>query len=102
MSMPTGKASARVGATASTSIGTPKTAAADDDVAHVDRLRRAVASAPTSDPTLMTENRIVNVVSVPPRSCGDEQRKTTWKLKASVPMTAIITSGIHRSGTLRT
>ena len=24
---------------------------------------------------------------------------TTWKLKASVPTTAIITSGIHRSGT---
>ena len=64
--------------------------------------RRAIASAPTSDPTLTTENRIVNAVSEPPRSWVTKSGKTTAKLKANTPITAIITIGTHRSGTLRT
>ncbi len=64
-------------------------------------VRRATASAPTSDPRLSTENSHVKVASVPPRSTVTSSGTTTWKLNASVPITAIITSGIHNRGTLR-
>ena len=61
-----------------------------------------MASAPASEPTLTTENRMVKAVSEPPRSWVTKRGKTTAKLKANTPITAIITSGTHRSGTLRT
>ena len=64
--------------------------------------RRATPSAPTSAPTLTTENRIVNVVPVPCRSRVVNNGKTVWKLYESVPTTAIIVSGTQSSGTLRT
>ncbi len=38
-------------------------------------LRRAVASAPTSAPTLVTDSSRVNVVSLPPEAAGDEERE---------------------------
>ncbi len=43
-------------------------------------LRRAVASAPTSAPTLTTESSSVNVVSLPPRLRVTNSGKTVWKL----------------------
>jgi hypothetical protein len=70
-------------------------------------LRRAVASAPASDPTLITENSTVKAVSeVLALACGRKvcltsSGMTTWKLKARVPIRAIIISGMKRSGTER-
>ena len=63
--------------------------------------RRAVASAPTRDPALTTDISRVKVTSLPRRSRVANRGSTVWKLKARVPTTAIITSGIHSSGTLR-
>ena len=65
-------------------------------------LRRAVTSAPVSEPTLMTDSSSVKVASSPPNVRVANSGSTTWKLNASVPMIAIITSGIQRSGTVRT
>ena len=65
------------------------------------RLRRAVARAPTSEPALTTDISRVKVTSEPPRSRVANRGRTVWKLKARVPITAIMTSGIHSSGTLR-
>ena len=55
-----------------------------------------------SEPMLMIENSNVNVVSSPWNVRFTSSGSTTWKLKASVPTMAIMTSGIHRSGTRRT
>ena len=64
-------------------------------------MRRAESSAPTSEPTLTTDISSVNVGSLPPRSRVVKSGRTTWKLKASVPMIAIMMSGTHSSGMLR-
>ena len=49
----------------------------------------------------MTANSTVNITSVEPRLWVTNSGMTTWKLNASVPTIAIITSGTHSSGTER-
>ena len=60
-------------------------------------VRRAERRAPSSDPTLTTDIRSVKVRSLPSRSRTANSGSTVWKLKASVPMTAIMMSGTHSS-----
>jgi len=62
--------------------------------------RRAAAKAPTNDPTLTTDISNENVRSSPPRSRTAKRGSTVEKLKARVPMIAIMTSGTRSSGTL--
>ncbi len=62
-------------------------------------VRLAVESAPMSEPTLTTENSTVNIASLLSNVRFTSNGMTTWKLKASVPTIAIITSGTHSSGT---
>jgi hypothetical protein len=64
-------------------------------------LRRAVASAPVSEPRLTTDISQVKVTVLPCRSRVVKRGSTVWKLKASVPMMAVMSSGTHSSGTLR-
>ena len=65
-------------------------------------VRRAVHRAPTIEPRLRTENSRVKVPSPPPSGPVTSSGIVTWKLKAKVPMAAIITSGTNRSGWERT
>ena len=99
---PIGNAIPRFGAAASTSIATPNPPDAMITSCTATLRRRALNNAPISDPTAVTENRIVNVPMLPWNVRVTNRVSTTWKLKASVPTTAIITSGIQSSGTVRT
>ena len=100
--IPIGKATARLGAVASTTIAMPNPA--DAMITSWVRMlrRRAVNSAPISEPTAVTEKKMVNVPTPPRNVLVTNSDITTWKLKARVPTTAIIASGIQRSGTVRT
>ena len=100
--MPIGNANPRFGEVASTSIATPNPADAMITSCTETPRRRALNSAPISDPTAVTENRIVNVPMLPWNVRVTNRVSTTWKLNARVPTTAIITNGIQRSGTVRT
>ena len=100
--MATGKASPRVGAAASASIDSPNPPAATTGVAQLDRLapgrhQRAGQRAHADHREQQRER-----VSSPPNVRVANSGSTTWKLNASVPMMAIITSGIQRSGTVCT
>ena len=50
---------------------------------------------------LTREKSVVNVSVVPCRSRVTKSGKTIWKLYDRVPITAIMASGTHSSGTLR-
>ena len=101
MTSPTAKATGWLGATARRPIATPKATAAQLTTETLTSVRRAESSAPTSEPTLTTDISSVNVRSLPARSRVVKSGRTTWKLKASIPMTAIMMSGTHSSGMLR-
>ena len=62
-------------------------------------VRRADRSAPRSEPTLTTDISSEKVRSCPSRSRTANRGSTVWKLKASVPMTAIMMSGTRSSST---
>ena len=97
----TGKATPRLGEIASSTMATPKAAAAFTSCCGLTRERLAVARAPIREPTLSTENSRVKV-PVPPESGPSTSSGTvTWKLKANVPIIAIITSGTSRLGSER-
>ncbi len=64
-------------------------------------VRRAAASAAAREPTLTIDSSQVKVTSLPSRSRVAKRGSTVWKLKASVPMTVIMSSGTHSSGMLR-
>ena len=99
--MPNGNVSARLGVSDSASIVMPNAVLATMMWRIVISLRRAVDSAPISEPMLMIENSTVNVASPPWNVRCTSSGMTTWKLKASVPTIAIMTSGIHSSGSRR-
>ena len=84
-----------LGAAASANMATPKPIAATTSCRAVTTRRRAVPSAPTSEPRLSTLNSRVNVPSVPPSVVFTSRGMVTEKLKASVPIRAIITSGTN-------
>ena len=100
-SNPAAKAVGWFGMTVSTARATPKMAALRLTMRTSIRLRRALASAPANDPQLTTDISQVKVTSLPRRSRVAKRGSTVWKLKASVPMSPIISSGTHSSGTLR-
>lgn len=81
-------------------MATPKATALRPTVRTVTCVRRATARAPTREPRLSTEKSTVNEERSPPSSRATNSGTTVEKLNASVPMTAIITSGTHRAGTL--
>ena len=97
-----GKAPARSGAAAKTSIAAPKAAAATTMARRSIDRRRAAARAPTRDPRLRTEKMSVKLASVPCRVRSTNSGMTTEKLNVSVPITATIARGSHRSGMFRT
>ena len=90
-----GSTKARFGAAARASMARPKPAAEPTSWRLVTSSRRAVHSAPTSEPRLSTENSTVNVPSLPPRVAVTSSGMVTEKLKANVPTIAIITSGTN-------
>ena len=95
------KASSWFGAAASAAMVTPKARAEVHTSRTSTLLRLAARSAPRSEPTLVADIRSVKVTSLPSRSRVAKSGRTVEKLKARVPITAIITSGSHSSGTLR-
>ena len=96
-----GNATSRFGADASSNIATPKPNAATTTWRSSTDSRRAAHSDPATEPTLTTENSSVNICSSPSRARVTNSGNVTEKLNASVPMTAIITSEIQRSGVRR-
>jgi hypothetical protein len=65
-------------------------------------VRRAAMRAPANEPRLSTEKSSVKAVSPPPSDRRTNSGTTTLKLKASVPTSVVIISGIQRSGSERT
>ena len=97
----TGKATTRPGVRASSTMATPNAPAAWTSCCGFTVVRRAVLSAPISEPRLSTENSRVKV-PVPPWSGPSTSSGTvTWKLKAKVPISAIMISGTSRLGSDR-
>ena len=98
MTAPMGKAQAMLGATARASMVTPKAKdALTTSITPIDR-RRAVHRAPTSEPRLMQEKRMVKVAFDRSKVRVTSSGRTTWKLKDRVPTTAIIASGHGEHG----
>ena len=97
---PTGNAQPSDGTTDITARAAPKPTDVSPTIVIEMLVRRAVRRAPTSAPTLTTENSHVYVLAVPPKSRLVNSGNTVWKLYDSVPTIAIIVSGTQSSGTL--
>ncbi len=78
----TGKASERTGTAARASMPTPNAADEATSWSVVTSVRRAVSSAPTSEPALSAENSSVNDVVLPPSGPFTSSGTVTEKLKA--------------------
>ena len=63
--------------------------------------RRAVISAPTTEPMLIADISTVYQTTGRPKVLSTSTGMNTLKLNASVPMMVIITSGTHSSCSLR-
>ena len=79
-------------------IETPSATVHRDRNAVLAWVRRAMASAPSTEPMLMIENSVVNVAGPPSRSRVANSGRITEKLKAIVPTAVTSSSGSRRSG----
>ena len=91
-----------VGAAAIPSVAAPSSVALTTVCPTPNVARRAIHNAPSSEPTLSTENMMVNTVGVLENVSVTSSGITTWKLSVNVLITAVITSGSQRSGVART
>ena len=87
-----------MGLAARAHIAAPNTAAETTRWLRGIERRRAVARATRTAPKLMHEKKRVKACWLPPRASVINNGVDTEKLKARVPMIAIITIGTNRSG----